>query len=413
MENRSAWLDVSAGVAGDMLLAALLDAGADLARVQRAVDAVIPGAVRTSTTTVSRAGLRATKVDVVATADDAPDRRWPAIRALLAAAALPGAVRDNALAVFARLAGAEARVHGIPAEEVHFHEVGAWDSIADVVGVCAAVHDLGITSITAGRVAVGSGRVRGAHGDLAVPVPAVLELSRGWRVVGGGEGELATPTGMALVTTLATGCTDLPDLRVASVGVGAGTRDVPGRANVVRVVVGEPESGWPPEDAAEDAVVLRANVDDLDPRVWPGVLATLLDAGASDAWLVPILMKKGRPAHTLHVLAPPERTDRLRDLMFTHTTTLGVRESPVRKTALDRCVLEVAVGDGHLPVKVGHRDDVIVSATPEYEDAAAMAARTGTPLREVLRQADAAARRAGLVQGASLPRPGSAGDLTT
>jgi uncharacterized protein (TIGR00299 family) protein len=390
-----------------MLLAALLDAGASLPRVQQAVDAVIPGAVRTTAATVRRAGMRATKVDVVAVADDAPDRRWPAVRALLETAALPDAVCDNALTVFAKLAEAEGRVHGVPAEEVHFHEVGAWDSIADIVGVCAAVHDLGITRITASGVALGSGRVRGAHGELPVPVPAVLELSCGWRVLSGGEGELATPTGMALITALATECTDLPDMRVVSVGVGAGTKDVPGRANVVRVVVGEQESPVFDARPAEDAVVLRANVDDLDPRVWPSVLAALLDAGASDAWLVPILMKKGRPAHTLHALAPPERAAPLRDVIFTHTTTLGVRETVVRKTVLDRCWVDVSLSDGSLPIKVAHRDGVIVSATPEYENAAALAARTRQPLREVLDQANAAVRRAGLVQGEALP-PGLA-----
>jgi uncharacterized protein (TIGR00299 family) protein len=399
VDSRLVWIDVSAGVAGDMLLAALLDAGASLPRVRQAVDAVIPGAVRTSVAGVDRAGMRATKVEVVAAAGDVPDRRWPAVRALLEMAALPDAVRANALAVFARLAEAEGRVHGVPAEEVHFHEVGAWDSIADIVGVCAAVHDLGITRVTASGVAVGSGRVRGAHGELPVPVPAVLELSRGWRVFSGGEGELATPTGMALVTALAAECTDLPAMRVVSIGVGAGTKDVPGRANVVRVVVGEQES----PRHTEDAVVLRANVDDLDPRVWPSVLAALLDAGASDAWLVPILMKKGRPAHTLHVLAPPERAAPLRDVVFAHTTTLGVRETVVRKTALDRCWVDVAVGEDSLPVKVAHRDGVIVSATPEYENAAALAARTRQPLREVLDRASAAARQAGLVQGQALP----------
>jgi uncharacterized protein (TIGR00299 family) protein len=388
-----------------MLLAALLDAGASLSRVYQAVDAVISGAVRMSAATVSRAGMRAAKVEVVAIARDAPDRRWSAIRALLEAAALPDAVRDNAQRVFARLAEAEGRVHGVPPDEVHFHEVGAWDSIADVVGVCAAVHDLGITRITASAVALGSGRVRGAHGDMPVPVPAVLELSSGWRVFGGGEGELATPTGMALITALATECTELPSMRVASVGIGAGTKDVPGRANVVRVVVGEPDgsaSGVPP---AEDAVVLRANVDDLDPRVWPGVLAALLDAGASDAWLVPILMKKGRPAHTLHILAPPERAALLRNVVFEQTTTFGVRETVVRKTALDRCWVDVAVGDSSVPVKIAHRSGVIMSAVPEYEKAAALAACRGQPLREVLAQANAAAREAGLVQGEAVPLP--------
>ncbi|HEU5483993.1 MAG TPA: LarC family nickel insertion protein, partial [Microlunatus sp.] len=207
---RHAWIDASAGVAGDMLLGALVDAGADLATVQRSVDAVVPDSVRLSAATVDRCGQRATKITVEVITDDVPHRRWTTIRDSLTDAALPDAVRHRALATFARLAEAEAQAHGIPADDVHFHEVGALDSIADVVGVAAALADLEVATVSAGLVAVGSGRVRAAHGDLPVPVPAVVRLSAGWRVHAGGRGELATPTGMALITTLAEVCEDLP-----------------------------------------------------------------------------------------------------------------------------------------------------------------------------------------------------------
>ncbi|MFC4071983.1 nickel pincer cofactor biosynthesis protein LarC [Actinoplanes subglobosus] len=392
MSGRHAWIDASAGVAGDMLLGALLDAGADISVVQAAIDAVAPDSVRISTTEVTRAGLRARKAHVAALTGSPPHRTWASIRTMLTGLDQP--VRDPAISVFARLAEAEARVHGVAADDVHFHEVGALDSIADVIGVCAALHDLGITSVSCGAVAVGSGHVRGAHGRLPVPVPAVAELSRGWQVFAGGDGELATPTGMALVRALAEVCEHLPPMTLDVVGVGAGGRDLPDRANVVRVLVGAAAGG----DGA-DAVLVEANVDDLDPRLWPGVLAGLLELGAADAWLTPIVMKKGRPAHTLSVLCAPATVPRVRDHIFENTTTLGVRESPRRKTPLERLFVTVEVPGGTIAVKVGHRDGVILQAMPEFDEVTAVARAVGRPERVVLQQALSAAAERGLVTG--------------
>lgn len=398
-EPLALWIDAGAGVAGDMLLGALVDAGASPDAVRAAVDAVAPGEVRFRIEEVSRAGLRATRVQVTPVRDVHPHRTWREIRGLLDSAGLPDRMRRDATAVFARLAAAEARVHGVDVEDVHFHEVGAWDSIADVVGVCAALHDLGVDAVTASPVAVGSGRVAAAHGELPVPVPAVAELALGWRVFSGGDGELATPTGMALVTALAASCTDLPAMRLTATGVGAGGRDPAGRPNVVRVLLGFP--GETPDVAQE--IVLEANVDDLDPRVWPTVLAALLDGGASDAWLVPIVMKKGRPAHTLCVLAARDRMAALRAEVFRLTTTLGVREYPVHKSMLGRGWADVPVLGTRLPVKIGHRHGVIVQATPEFDPAARLAAERGLPVRAVLEAAVTAARAAGIGPGEALP----------
>ncbi|UGQ13251.1 nickel pincer cofactor biosynthesis protein LarC [Yinghuangia sp. ASG 101] len=392
-----AWIDCSAGVAGDMLLAALVDAGAALPAVRAAVEAVVPGEVALACEEVRRAGLRAAYVTVSPARHDHAHRTWHDVRGLLTRAELPAPVRENALAVFARLAAAEARVHGTAVDDVHFHEVGAWDSIADVVGTCAAVHDLGVTGVTASPIAVGSGRVHTAHGELPVPAPAVAELCGGWRVFAGGDGELATPTGVALVTTLARTCAALSPMRLHATGVGAGTRDVPGRPNVVRVLLGAPD-----EAATASAVLLESNVDDLDPRAWPSVLTALLDAGAHDAWLVPVLMKKGRPAHTLSVLAPANHTASLRDAVFRLTSTLGVREHPVTRSTLARGWTHVAVHGTRLPVKVGHRDGTVVQATPEYADAAELAAARALPVHVVLTAATTAAHNAGLTPGASL-----------
>jgi uncharacterized protein (TIGR00299 family) protein len=383
-----------------MLLGAMLDAGASLSVVQRAVDAVLPGAVRLRTEEVARAGLRATRLTVDMLEHDSPHRTWTSIRALLQGSLLPEQIRESATTVFAHLARAEARVHGMALDDVHFHEVGALDAIADVVGSCAALHDLGVGRMVVSPIALGSGRTQSAHGDVSVPVPAVLELARGWKVIAGGAGELATPTGMALVTALGEGSGPLPPQHLDRVGVGAGSKVFRDRANVVRVVVGS-ESG--DEDAAFDTqLVIEANVDDLDPRVWPTVIAALLDAGAADAWLTPILMKKGRPAHTLHVLAAPEKALALQEVIFTHTTTFGMRSTVVAKAALSRTWVDVSVGGTTVPVKVAHRRGVIISAEPEFEDVAVLALATGQPVRVVLARVSAAAVQDGLEPGAAI-----------
>ena len=371
--GRHAWVDATAGVAGDMLLAAFVDAGAPLATVLAAVNAVAPEPVEMTSSPVQRGGIRATKVDVRPPAEEQAHRSWREIQTLIEHADLRVQVRDRAQSVFLRLAEAEARVHGIEASDVHFHEAGGWDSIADVVGVCAALDCLDVTSMSCSAVALGSGRVRVAHGELPVPVPAVLELSSGWRVFSGGEGELATPTGMALLTALSGETCDLPAMSVHRVGLGAGTRDVAGHPNVVRVVLGD-RADLPAEpDGSQVMSVLETNVDDMDPRLWPTVLGSLLDAGAADAWLVPIVMKKGRPAHTLAVLTSVGNRDMLKRLIFELTTTIGVREVAVSRTALGRVSVPVPVTGGRVRIKVAHRDGEIVHATPEFDDAAEVA----------------------------------------
>ncbi len=394
------WVDVSAGVAGDMLLGALLDAGADLDYVRTQVSRVVPGELSVEVSSVHRAGLRAAKATVIQSSVQPRPRTWAAVRALLDAAGLDAAVHQAATAVFTRLAAAEATVHGIDPADVHFHEVGALDAIGDVVGVCAALHDLAVESITISPVALGAGTVDTEHATLPVPVPAVLELTRGWPVIAGGDGELATPTGVALATTLAHAAGPLPSLVVQRIGVGAGTRERDGRANVVRVVLG---SAAPSAPVADVEIVIEANVDDLDPRAWPGVLTALLDAGARDAWLTPILMKKGRPAHTLHVLAAPATAEPLRAVVVEHTSAIGTRSHPVDKHALARTWRIVDVAGEQVRVKIAHRGGVIAQVSAEFDDAAAAAARLGRPVAQVLAEAQRAAAAAGLQPGAPAP----------
>ncbi len=400
--RRHAWIDASAGVAGDMLLGALVDAGADLPVVQQAVDAVIADSVRLISRPVTRAGQHATQISADVISQDVPVREWKAIEDLITTAGLAAPVRDRALRSFGRLAEAEGRIHHLPAARVHFHEVGALDSIADIVGVAAALHDLQIDSISASAVAVGSGRVRGAHGDLGVPVPAVVELAAGWRIFAGGAGELATPTGMALVSTLAEQCEDLPVLTLQASGAGAGTRDTPGRANLTRVLIGERVSHRD-EELAEADVLIEANVDDLDPRLWPGVLTSLIRAGAADAWLVPIIMKKGRPAHTVSVLARPDQAADLRHLLLTLTSSIGVREIRVRKTALPRGWVDLIVAGSCISIKIAHSHGTIWQVTPEFDDLERAADEQDLSPITMLEQAMAAALAAGLVAGAPIP----------
>ena len=397
-----AWLDVTAGVAGDMLLGALVGAGADLGDVQRLVDLVLPETVRLEATDVQRAGMRAVKVEVRSVVENHPHRPWREIRDRIADAGLPAPVAARASAVFRRLAEVEAFAHGVPVDDVEFHEVGSWDSVADVVGTCAALHLLEVEDVAATRITLGSGTVRTAHGLLPVPVPAVLRLVAGWQVDSGGDGELATPTGVALVTTYASTQGPRPPLDVVGSGVGAGTRDPAGRPNVVRVVLGTRPVAAAPE-AARPMVVLEANVDDLDPRVWPTVLAALIDEGAADAWLTPILMKKGRPAHTLSVLGDVGRAGALRDRILQLTSTIGVRQTTVDRWALERGWVDVDVEGHAVPVKVAHRDAAILHATPEFEDVVALGAQLDRPVRVVLAAAVAAAERAGLATGGDVP----------
>jgi pyridinium-3,5-bisthiocarboxylic acid mononucleotide nickel chelatase len=382
--TRVGWLDLGSGVSGDMLLGALVGAGVPLTTLSAALEPLgLPITLRRED--VRRGGLAAVRVHVDVPAEHQPHRTWADVRVLLDR--LPEPVRSSASGVFAALARAEATVHGVPADDVHFHEVGALDAVADVVGVCAGVAALGLDRLVASPVALGSGYVRTAHGRLPVPGPAVLALLADSAAPGHGGGvdeELATPTGVALVTSLASAFGPLPMLRPVATGTGAGGRDPADRPNVVRLVVGEARAA----DRPQEVVVLEANVDDLDPRAWPAVLAHLLDAGAHDAWLTPVVMKKGRPAHVVSALAELVTVPAVRAVLFRETTTLGVRESVVTRHVLARRFRTVDVGGQPVAVKLGlGPDGAVVNAMPEWEDVVRAAAALDRPVKGVLAQA--------------------------
>ena len=383
--SKIAWVDASCGVSGDMLLGACLDAGAPVAAIQAALDQLgLPERITVGAERVQRGGLAATRA-IVRVPQSREHRTLDDVLAIVGA-------DSRAAAVFRALAAAEARVHGVPVEQVHFHEVGALDSIADVVGVIAGLEALGVERLVSSPIALGGGRAQTEHGPIPVPGPAVVELLRARTAPAFGgplDTELATPTGVALLTVLADEFAPLPALRPDSVGIGAGSKDPAGHPNLTRLVIGEAS----PLPAAEPAVVIEANVDDLDPRLWPQILTELLDAGASDAWLVPITMKKGRPAHTLSVLAEPRHVDALERLVLTHTSTIGLRRYAVDKLALPRESVTVDVDGGQVRIKLARLDGRVVNAVPEYDDVARIAAERGVPPKIVMDAARAAAGR--------------------
>ena len=384
------WLDCASGASGDMLLGALAGAGVPMSVLTEAVSAVAPEPIRLVHEQVSRSGFAATRVHVDAAESDS-GRTWADIEILLAQAPLADPVRQRAASTFARLAEVEGRVHGVPATEVHFHEVGALDAIADIVGCCAGFAHLGLSRLVASPVALGGGSVRTLHGTISVPAPAVTALLAGVPTYGGGVAEeLCTPTGAALLAEWVDEWGDHPAMSVSSAGVGAGARDIAGRPNVLRLLVGRP--GEAVDESTEAALMIETNIDDLDPRLWPAVISRLLAAGASDAWLTPVSMKKGRPAHTLHTLVPGDRAEAVRALVFTETTAIGVREYPVAKRPLDRHEATVELAGRPVRIKLATYRGAIVNAQPEYEDVAAVADETGQPVKAVLAQAVAAAR---------------------
>ncbi len=399
-----AFFDCFAGVAGDMVLGALLDAGASADALRGGLAGLEVGPFELEIAAAERGGIGATRVTVHAS-PGGTGRTWADLRGMLAAAALPERVRSRALATFARLAEAEGRVHRVPPEQVHFHEVGAVDAVVDVVGAALLLDDLAVEEVWASPVATGSGRVRGEHGVLPVPAPAVLELLRGAPLYAGGvRAELTTPTGAAILAASAARYGEMPPLRVARVGYGAGAREHRELPNLLRVVLGERlEAGGGEGDGG---LVLEANIDDMTPELAPWVMERLLDAGAADVWLTPVHMKKGRPGIVLSVLCPPGRDAAVREVLWRETSTLGVRGLPVRKWILERRTVEVGLEGGKARVKLGLDRGRVVNVAPEFADCARLAEQTGQPLKEVMARAQAAAIAALDAARASPQRPG-------
>jgi hypothetical protein len=402
------WLDATAGAAGDMILGALVDLGAPFAVVQRAVGGLGLRGVRLSRHPVVRGAVAATKIDVLVAGHphddhhvhtkhgrDGHGRTLSDIRKIVAKAPIEPAVRDRALVIFRRLVEAEAEAHGLTAKSVHLHEAGAADAIADVVGVCAALHAIGPDRIVVSPMTTGSGTVACAHGLYPVPGPATSLLLRGAPLTGiEAQGERLTPTGAAILTSIANEYGGPPSMTLRSVGHGAGSRDYPEQPNVVRALLGEREAAARTVTAPRipQVLVVEFTVDDATPQLLAYGTERLFAAGALDVHTTPVQMKKGRAGHQVTALTQIEHFDAVTHAALTETTTLGLRFHLEGRIELDRAIERVATPYGAIDVKVGRLDGAEVHATPEYDDCAAAARKHGVALF-VVQQAALAARR--------------------
>jgi len=383
-----AWFHCFAGIAGDMALGSLIDAGADVDVVMELLGRLPVGGWSVEVEPVLRGGVKATHA-VVTAKDDTVVRTHAHIAAMIEEARLPDRVRDRALGTFAALAAVEGDIHQRHPSQVHFHEVGGIDAIVDIVGTCAALETLGVDEVHASPVATGIGMVRSAHGMLPNPAPAVVALLTGAPTYGRDlPVELTTPTGAALLATLAVGWGPMPPMTITATGFGAGTRDIAGMPNATQVVLGTAVSASVAQRPGQPVVLLEANVDDATGEVLAHAVAALLDAGAHDAWVTPILMKKGRPAYTVSALADPALSEQVARTLVAETGTLGVRGQTIERWPESRT--EQAVDVNGLPVRVKVSPGRV---KVEHDDAARVARRTGTPLRQVISLAEEAARR--------------------
>jgi len=389
--SRHLHLDLVGGIAGDMTVAALVDAGADWNELQSRLAA---SGLPTTTITLDhewRGGMAGARFDVAAETEP-PSRHWKDIRALIEAATLPERARTLALDIFGRLAQAEADVHGCEPDEVHFHEVGAMDSIVDIVATALAVDLLDADSFSAGALPVCAGTVSGDHGTMPLPAPATARLLIGFTLMPiPGSLETITPTGAAILAALCRGNTSQPPpMRLLATGTGLGTATLPDRANALRVLVGEPVTVG--ADAPRgDAVMIEASIDDMDPRLFGAVSSNLFAAGALDVALIPMQMKKQRPGTLLSVLARPELEGVLTGIVLRETTTLGVRSHDVRRTELERRHETVETRFGSVRVKLGLLGGEVVNLAPEYDDCERAAREHDAPVKDVLTAAIAAA----------------------
>jgi uncharacterized protein (TIGR00299 family) protein len=380
---RIAYIDCFSGVAGDMLLAALIDAGAPESVVRDTITRLNLPEVSLTVEKVKKQGLAARYLRVhVDSSVPQKHRHLHHIVKIIDAAGLPPAVADNAKRIFTRLAEAEALVHNSTIEKVHFHEVGAADAIVDIVCTCAALAHLDIERIVCSPIPTGSGTLTCDHGVMPVPAPATAQLLRGVPIAATDEiGELATPTGVAIVTALAAEFGPPPSMTVREIGIGAGTRDGKTRPNIVRVLIGDAAGSAGLEH--DSVTVLEAQIDDATGQAVAYAMERILAAGALDAYITPIIMKKGRPGQLLTVLCRPADAATCEDAILRHTSTFGVRCSVQPRTKLTREHATVETRYGPIRVKVGRRGDQVLHAWPEYEDCVAAAGRAAAPLQDV------------------------------
>jgi len=387
-----AYFDCPSGAAGDMIMAALVDAGAPLDALRSELRKLPLEGWELVAREVRKGAFRATKVDVEIDPHAHPHHRALGdVLALLERSGLGAAVREKAARVFTRLADAEARAHGTTRDRVRFHDVGAVDAIVDVTGACVGLELLGVQAVHVSALPLGGGVVDGPHGKVPVPAPGTAELLRGFPVVDTGvKAELVTPTGAAILTTLALSAGRMPAMTVAAVGYGAGTRDLPGIPNVLRCFVGETVDAAPGD---ETILQVETTIDDMSPQLYEPLIERLFEAGALDVFLQPVVMKRGRPGVVVTTLCAPDRIDDLSRVLFEETSTIGVRWSERRRTRLQRESVTLTTAYGAIPFKVSRLGGRVITVTPEFVDVARIAREKSLPVREVLDQARADGRR--------------------
>jgi uncharacterized protein (TIGR00299 family) protein len=374
---RIAYGDLISGISGDMMVGALLDLGLPLRRLQSDLKTIPELNFRLRSGKKSVHGLSARFFQVLYP-ENQPERTWKQIRRLLRRSTLFPAVKERSLEIFRRLAEAEARIHGVAVDEVHFHEIGATDSIVDIVATAIGIHYLGIDSLIFSPLPLGRGMIRSRHGPLPLPGPAALELMKGLPVAGVDlHAETVTPTGAALVSALASAFGEIPPMTIEKIGYGAGQRALADRPNVLRLVLGQESADW----KSDEMLMLETNIDDMNPEIYDYVVERLLNAGARDVFLQPIQMKKNRPATLLRILAEPADKDRLARIVFGETSTIGMRYYPVRRMVLNRATDRLKTKFGEMRVKLIQEPGGNFRATPEYEDLKRIARSKNVPLR--------------------------------
>ncbi len=384
------YIDCFSGIAGDMFLAALLDAELITAQfLSERLSQLGLGLVRVHTAKVLRQGITATHLRFETSSDSHERRHWSEIRALIECSPLAPAEKARALSIFSSLAHAEAKIHNVAVEDVHFHELGAVDSVLDIVGAAVAIEALQIERWYASQINVGSGVIETAHGRLPVPAPAVLELLRDFPIYSSGiETELVTPTGAAILKALAPDFS-MPTARWHQIGYGAGTKDLSQQPNVLRILVGDSVTVF----ESDETIVIETEIDDMNPELFPYVQQKLFERGAKSVSAHNILMKKGRPGLLVRVLCDAELVDKLCETLFRETTTLGAIYYPVQRKKLMREIIEVHTQYGAVRVKLGLLGSEITNVAPEYEDCKKLADETGVALKEIYNAAIEAARR--------------------
>ncbi len=381
-----AYFDCFSGISGDMTLGALLDAGCDLAQLRADLRGLqVPG-WELSAEKVWKNGMAATCARVK-TEDQQKHRPLSAILQILRDSQLMSSVRDRASAIFQKLGEAEARVHDVPVEKIHFHEVGAVDAIVDIVGACIGFHALGIEKFACSPLNVGGGTVKMAHGVLPVPAPATANLLQGKPTYSNGvQRELVTPTGAAIVATLCDSFGPQPPMSVSAIGYGAGAADLEGQPNVLRIMVGEAaEKSVPGYD--QEITVIEANLDDMNPQIYGYFQEKALAAGALDVFTTPVQMKKNRPGTLLTVLCQPADAQTLMTLIFAETTTFGVRTHAVQRRVLPREFVKVTTSFGEVRIKLSRVNGRILHVAPEYDDCRKLAVEKNVPLQRVISEA--------------------------